>query len=630
MHKKILLSLLFSLFLLNSFSQRGKIPLPKVADLASQFPEQEVILLESNISITFGYNRSSKKVTVIEELTDTFMDLDHADIAQYVFYDGESSIEKFKVNKRNYMPLVSDEAYTSSGLFHNDTRVKYTKLSFDDLGDTNKTYIKKKYRDIKYLTSLYFTDSYPILKKTIQINVPKWLDIDFKEFNFEGYEIEKEVVNNKEGQLYKYTIKDVHANYKDHNAPGPTYIYPHLLLLPKSHTKERVKKVIFEDTQDLYNWYKSLVDELNRSAAPFKLKVKELIKDATTDEEKAKRIFYWVQDNIRYIAFEDGIAGFKPDEASNVFKKKYGDCKGMANLTKEMLTEAGLDARLTWIGTKRIAYDYSTPSLAVDNHMICTYFKDGEKIYLDATEDFNAFGEYANRIQGKQVLIENGKDYILETVPSITADFNKELINYEYELVGEELVGKASKKFKGESRTYLLQHFNTIKNDKKEDFLKWYLNNGDNNITLSNIQTSDLDNREIDIDISYDIKVKNRVSSFDGTTYIDVDIDKELSGFKLEDRKTDYIFGYRKFLETITTVIIPDTHKITSLPKNIEIENENYTLSVVFSQENNKIIYKKSFVIKNAKIAFSAIDQWNDFIAKLNTSYNESIIISKK
>ena len=97
--------------------------------------------------------------------------------------------------------------------------------------------------------------------------------------------------------------------------------------------------------------------------AVIKEKTLELTANAKSDEEKIRNIYYWVQDNIRYIAFEDGIAGFKPDEANNVLTKRYGDCKGMANLTRQMLKAAGFDARLTWIGTNHISYDYSTPSL---------------------------------------------------------------------------------------------------------------------------------------------------------------------------------------------------------------------------------------------------------------------------
>ena len=46
---------------------------------------------------------------------------------------------------------------------------------------------------------------------------------------------------------------------------------------------------------------------------------------------------------VRYIAYEDGIAGFKPDKAQEVLRKKYGDCEGMGNLMTEMLKSIGLD-----------------------------------------------------------------------------------------------------------------------------------------------------------------------------------------------------------------------------------------------------------------------------------------------
>src|SRR5690606_25504057 len=145
---------------------------------------------------------------------------------------------------------------------------------------------------------------------------------------------------------------------------------------------------IFATTQDLYNWYNSLALELKNDKKDLKPLVDSLTKNATTNYQKIQNIFYWIQDNIRYIAFEDGLAGFKPDEAAKVYKNKYGDCKGVANLAKVMLEIAGVDARLTWIGTRGRVYGYSIPSLMVDNHMICTAI-DGDTMYhIDPTETF--------------------------------------------------------------------------------------------------------------------------------------------------------------------------------------------------------------------------------------------------
>jgi len=97
-----------------------------------------------------------------------------------------------------------------------------------------------------------------------------------------------------------------------------------------------------------------LYSKADNKTATLKPNVDEQVRGKTTELEKARSIFYWVQDNIRYIAFEDGYAGFVPQTVQDVFKNKYGDCKGMANLVTEMLKLAGLVVHMTWIGTKHL------------------------------------------------------------------------------------------------------------------------------------------------------------------------------------------------------------------------------------------------------------------------------------
>ena len=624
---------------LATFSQKkGEITSQDIAlakNLKKQFPDESIALESSEDFITFSLNSKEKKVEVNNESKESLINLDsRSDIQKYCFYDGESEITKFQIksrNNKNVFTHINDEAYTSNDLFHNDVRVKYANISFPLLGYKLKTRISKEYHDIKYLTSLYFNDDYPIRKKIIKVEIPNWLDIELKEINFDGNDIKKNVITNSKtnSKIYTYTLEDVPAVFKEKNAPGPSYLYPHILVLAKSYNDDDTKENIFDSTQDLYNWYKSLVNSLDNDNSAFQEKVQSLISNAKSDTEKIKNIYYWVQDNIRYIAFEDGIAGFKPDEASNVFNKRYGDCKGMANLTKQMLIEAGFDARLTWIGTKRIAYDYSTPNLSVDNHMICSVIIDDKTMFLDGTEKFNALGEYSNRIQGKQVLIENGDNYILETVPESPYEFNKEIYTYNLELDNDIIKGSATKEFNGESRSSKLYSFDTLKNDKKDEFLEYYLNKGDSNISVSNIETSDLLNRDLSLKLSYDISIKNAISSFDKDTYINIDFDKELENFLLNERETDYLFSYKKHVESTTTLKIPAQYNISYLPENINISNEHFEISVNFSKANNIITYKKVFKIKNGKIETTHFETWNDLISKLGNTYNEQIVITK-
>lgn len=629
---------LILLFTITSLSAQKKYrptteSIVEATKLKTEFPEADIAIAASKSQISFGYENG--EVTVNQTKNERLINLaPRSDIRYYEFYDGMSNISRFHIknrsNKKAYYS-VEDEAYTSSGLFHNDSRVKYTIIDFPEFAYEYNFTVHKNYKDIKYFTSIYFNDEYPVNRKEIIINVPDWLDVEFKEINFDGYDIEKTITadSRKKLTIHTYIIKDVISYTEEENTQGPSYIYPHLLVLAKSHNKQKETTNIFKSTQDQYNWYKSLVNGLENKNDSYKNKVVELTKNIKTDEEKIKNIYYWVQDNIRYIAFENGIAGFKPDEASSVYTKRYGDCKGMANLTKAMLTEAGFDARLTWIGTKHIAYDYSTPNLAVDNHMICTLMLDGKTIYLDATEKYNSFGEYANRIQGKQVLIENGDKYLLNNVPETTADSNLVVTNYNVTINGEDLKAVVSKNFKGESRAELLNYLNSIKTNHKEDFINYYLNEGSNNIKVRDIKTSDIEDRDIDVIMNYKAHYKGNVSSFDGIVYIDLDFDKELSKFTIENRFTDYVFPYKRSINTTTTLNIPEGYKVDQLPKNFSVDKDNYKLSLTFKQEGNTITYKKYFSIKNGVIEATDFKDWNTSISSIKAIYDEQIILSK-
>ena len=472
MKKQILA--LFAIITFHSVAQKNVDPTPedisKSKSLREKYSKDDVAVLESWDVIQFDFNNRDEKVTVRLKTQEHLMNINHrADIHKYEFYDSESNIESFGIKYRNEKVapfLIRDEQYKDDDLFYHDARVKYTSLDFPVQGYTYYYEMTKNYNDIKYCTTFYFQDEYPILKKTITFRVPNWLEIELKEFNFKGFDIKKETVQEGEINIISYTLENAAAVFKESDGPGRSYLYPHVMVLAKSYDKGNKKGTLFKTHEDLYKWYASLVQLMKNDPELLRPKVNELIAKAKTDEEKIKNIFYWVQDNIRYIAFEDGIAGFKPDEAQNVFQKRYGDCKGMANLIKQMLLLAGFDARLTWIGTKHIAYDYKTPSLSVDNHMICTLIHKGKHYYLDGTEKYNAFGEYAERIQNKEVMIENGEQCIVERIPKGTAAQNKEIFKATLELEQEKIKGNCIRTYTGESRSYFQNVYNQFESSK--------------------------------------------------------------------------------------------------------------------------------------------------------------------
>ncbi|MBD3583296.1 transglutaminase domain-containing protein [Flavobacterium selenitireducens] len=619
-------------------AQKNIDPTPEDIELAkklrAQYTKDDVVILESMDRVLFGISDDGSKVTVLSKIREKLMNIGHrADIHKYEFYDSESKIEHFNVryrNEKNANFSVTDEFYRDNDLFYNDARVKHMAVDFPVQGYIYNYEMDKSYKDVKYFTSLYFNEEFPVLDKKIVITVPKWLNAELREFNFEGKNISKSQTTAGNGDIiYTYNMDGVPAIFKDDNAPGRTYVYPHILVLAKSFSKNGKENRLFSNSADLYAWYKSLVDMVKDDPSSFKGKVDELTANAKSDEEKIRNIYYWVQDNIRYIAFEDGIAGFKPDESQNVFSKRYGDCKGMANLIKQMLKTAGFDARLTWIGTKHISYDYTVPSLAVDNHMICTLFYKGRKYYLDGTEKFGAFGLNAERIQGKEVMIEDGDKFIIDKIPSNGIESNKETLAIRLSIADAMLKGKCSKTFLGESVSEFLYGYNRFGSERKQDALQNFLSQHDKNILVSNVVTSDLANREQQLKIDYEVSVNNKVSSFDEEIYVDLDFVREFGSFDFKERKTDYEFDYKTDYQSSVALEIPAGYKVAKLPENLSVAGKDYTVAITFSQTQKEIVCKKNFTFKNGVIKATEFPAWNEFMKNLNAIYNQQIVFSK-
>ena len=600
--------------------------------------DSNIVVSDSKELYEFIWQKSQNSVQVKQNLSTSYFCNDfRTTIPIAEFYDNETSIDNvdFIVDGKKPKDIKPRFSYYSvDDYFYSDEHICYFPLPLERKGSTSSVLFKKTISDPRYFLNVYFSESYPVLHKEVTIKVPRWMKVELKEINFNGYEITKtsNYDNNNDADVYTYTIKNLPPRENEDECPGPSYIYPHILVLSKEATVENVKKTYFNSVADQYAWYKQLVGNIGSNDAIVKVKAQEITAGITNDLDKIKAVFYWMQNNVRYVAFEDGIAGFKPDKADEVIRKKYGDCKGMANATKELLRSLGYGARLCWIGTNHIAYDYSTPSLSVDNHMICALKFQGKMYFLDATENYLGFDEYAERIQGRQVLIEDGDNYILANIPSTTYQQNLDEEKRILKIDGTDLKGTATHVWKGEEKEYVLSELNSIKKDKSIESFTKYLSLGNNDYVITDLKTSNLNNYDKDISAMYNIDHKNAVSSFDKEYYVDLDFTKELNDFIFDTTKRDldFWFDYKMNLSKQTELEIPNGYSVTSLPPNVEITNPAYEFSISYSQANGKIIYKKNLAIKNIRISKSMFEQWNKDVQKLKASYNEQIVLTSK
>ncbi|RYD75859.1 MAG: DUF3857 domain-containing protein, partial [Sphingobacteriales bacterium] len=500
--------------------------------------DKNIVISNAKRSFKFVKGNSHQPVLVKEESDRTYLCNNYrTDVSVAEFYNDMQPIEEVSIwvdGSKRHGIVPKHEYYSSEGIFYSDARICYFNLPLLKKGSTSQVNIAKTILDPHYFTSIYFADRQAINEQEITVTVPSWMQVELKEYNFEKYHIQKSKSVKDDATIYTYSMKNLPAMKQEKQSPGASYYAPHILVMSKSAQPKDEKYVYFNTLADQYNWYRKLVLQINNDDAVIKQKADEIVKGINTDEEKVKAIYMWVQDNIRYIAFENGIAGFKPEKAQEVLAKKYGDCKGMANLLTEMLRSQKLDARRCWIGTKHIAYDYSTPSLSVDNHMIAAWMNKGKPVFLDATEKYIGFGEVAERIQGRQTLIENGDKFLLEHVPTADYNQNTSLEKRVLTVEGNHLKGHVVQTWKGENKEWILSQLNDTKQDKQENVLKRYLSEGKQNFEISNLKITNLTNYNADLKIEYDILWKDVATSFDKETYIEINNRRNLENFDID------------------------------------------------------------------------------------------------
>jgi tetratricopeptide (TPR) repeat protein len=172
-------------------------------------------------------------------------------------------------------------------------------------------------------------------------------------------------------------------------------------------------------------WYWRLAEEQLVADAAVKAAAKTAAAGLTDERAKVRAIHNLVVKKTRYVGLELGIHSFKPYRTTEVFERKFGDCKDKASLIVVMLREVGVEAQLVLVRTRKNGDVADAPaSLAVFDHAIA--YVPSLDLYLDGTAEFSGSGELPWQDQNVMVLRIDGQDGLLTRTPILPPEKNLE------------------------------------------------------------------------------------------------------------------------------------------------------------------------------------------------------------
>ncbi|MBE0528907.1 MAG: DUF3857 domain-containing protein, partial [Thermoleophilia bacterium] len=392
-------------------------PVINIESIKSRYSKYNAVITRQEVNYVFDIVKDSLQVKQ-NHIKEVLILNDHskAYTNDYIFYDSFCTVENIQaytlIPKGNsyekiLVSLFNEKHERDDQVFFDDSKT----ISFAYPSITEGALTSLKYSVVfnnpRFLNRNYFQSFMPVISSRVVAKVHKDIKIGYRLFNDDAI-----VLHHKEYSRGNYNYFEWEADgvmpyrYLNSSFFNVLHYSPHIALFIDELKKDGEVQKFYSTTDELYRFdYEFISGVSNNESDELKHLVEEITR-GRSDREKAKAIYYWVQDNIKYIAYSDGYQGFIPRPPSEVFSKRFGDCKGMTSLIKKMMDMAGLPTYFSWVGTRSIPYTYEEMPLPItDNHMVASYLRGDSTFILDGTFQNIDFGMYPYHIQGKEVLI---------------------------------------------------------------------------------------------------------------------------------------------------------------------------------------------------------------------------------
>jgi hypothetical protein len=453
--------------------------------------------------------------------------------------------------------------------------------------------------------------------------------------------ISKDLIKIKEEKkknetIYIFTIKEAKGEDYYPDAPARPYWGTHIIFHIEQYRKSDGNWVNFlSKPEDLYRLYAGYVSNINKeTGAEIKSVTDSLIRGKNSDREKAEAIYAWVQSNIKYVAFEDGMEGFIPRDANLVCHRRFGDCKDMSSILTVMLKYAGLKAYYTWIGTRNLPYTYDeTPLPLVDNHMISALELNGEFIFLDGTDPSCVFGTPADHIQGKEAMIGIDKDqFKIIRVPVISKDINVYADSTFITADGKMIRGDIRIHMKGYFATDLRTKLTYMGSNDKEKYAKELAGRASNKFTPEGYQFhSDVTDKNSMMFTSR-FSLPDYGKNVAGDLFINMNLIRPYEHQEIDypKRKSPIQYSYKFTKRFVTVLNIPDGYEVDYLPEGKSYTQEGFGFNFKYEKKDRQVVYTQEFTNDNMILAPAQFSNWNKVLENLFPLYKETVSLTKK
>lgn len=358
-------------------------------------------------------------------------------------------------DKNTQIKTVNGEVYNSVGVMIN----KFTQKDFADVSvaDGFSLFIDSRVKHYLPNVNQYpYTIAYHYeIRNKQNLIIPKWMpkpadDISVEKSSFTfiskptdqvrintlNYTGDPETITDDKQKKVIWKANSIAAVKTEPFSPDPETYRTSVQIAPQDFTYYN-HKGSYKNWEDLGKWiYDDLISTRNTLPPATIAMIRDLVKDEKTNQDKAKKIYQYLQNKTRYISVQIGIGGFQPISASEVDRLGYGDCKALVNYMQSLLKAVDIESYYCVVdaGSDKKNINAKFADMSQGNHIIlCLPFK-SDTTWLECTSQKVPYGFLGDFTDDRVVFAcmpDGGK--LLRT-PKLTSDVNLQVRKAELNL----------------------------------------------------------------------------------------------------------------------------------------------------------------------------------------------------
>ena len=565
-------------------------------------------------------NEQGRRELFFNKFSDKFSKLEDAEIIVYDLKGNKSN----KYEQNEMTSLNYGEGLVPEG------KVTYFRVNAPSYPITVEINYTIKYKGILSLPGYTFQSAWQSVQHAVfDIEVPTDLGIRYRLLNTNRT---PEIKHDGNKDSYHWEINNLVAFKSEKNSGDVSNFESGVFVAP-------VKFQLDDYDGDMTSWknFGTWINDLYLKTTALsdekKLFYQAMVQKATSDIDKARIIYSYMQNNMRYVSIQLGIGGWRPFPASFVDEKKYGDCKALSNYLRSALNAVGVKANVAIIegglSPQNVMDDFPADYF---NHVILCIPQAKDSIWLECTSTTLPFAELGPFTENRKAMLITDSGGVLVNTPVSHYKYNIE--NFVTHIdVTEDGGAKVSVVYttKGFPRDLLLMRFNDLKEDEKRAYF----------ITEKEWKQPDMINinGSLKTDNPYQVNAKmeyEKISSFSAGNKFFMDprlymiFDEDIPD--AEKRTRDYYFTCPYQTMDTTIYQFPPGFAVDNLPqaKKVSQPFAEYNCTYNWDAAAHTLTIVALLQIKERVIKAADYSKLLDFKKQVITNINEKIVMKKE